>query len=332
MIALPAQSRGAPWPGFSADGWPVGPAPEGPTDVLARAFSEPQPPEWGTTFATLVVQGGRLVTERYGPDTRADSPLLSWSMAKSMTHALAGVSVGRGEIDLSSPAKAPEWKDPCDPRHAITVDHLLRMSDGLAFVEDYVDDTVSDVIEMLFGTGQHDVAHFAADRPLAATPGAAWNYSSGTTNILARMLGVTPPSIARDLFEPIGMSSATARFDDAGTFIGSSFVYASARDFARFGLLYLRDGMWAGHRILPEGWVDYARTPAPACPTDEYGAHWWLRGDRWGTFSAQGYEGQYLWCVPVLDLIVVRLGKTPAALRPGVEGWLDEIVAAYGDV
>jgi CubicO group peptidase (beta-lactamase class C family) len=131
------------------------------------------------------------------------------------------------------------------------------------------------------------------------------------------------------LFAPLGMTYATARFDEAGTFVGSSFVYATARDFARFGLLYLRDGRWSSTRVLPEGWVDFARTPAPACETGEYGAHWWLRpDDPWGTFYASGYEGQYTYVVPALDAVVVRLGKTPAELRPGVEAWLDELLAA----
>lgn len=329
MIALPPQPRAIPWPGPGGE-WPTGPAPAGLDAVLDQAFGPSPVPALGLSLATVVVHGGRIVAERYGPQTAPDTPLISWSTAKSITHALVGIEVGRGRIDLRSPAAVPEWADPSDPRHAITLEHMLGMSDGLAFVEDYVDDTVSDVIEMLFGAGRHDVAHFAADRPLAAAPGTLWNYSSGTTNIVTRLLGTTPESIRMDLFEPIGMASATAGFDDAGTFIGSSFVYATARDFARFALLYLRDGCWRGARLLPEGWVDHARTPAPACAAGDYGAHWWIApASPWGTFFAQGYEGQYIVCVPALDLVVVRLGKSTAGQRPDVEAFIDEIIAEF---
>lgn len=336
MIRLPDQPRDVPWPTAA---WPTGPALPRLESVLDRAFPAegPQPRELGVSLATVVIRGGRLVAERYGPDAGPDTTLISWSTAKSITHALFGVLVRRGDLDVEGPAAVPEWSAPGDARGAITVDQLLRMSSGLAFVEDYVDDTVSDVIEMLFGSGRADVAHFAACKPLVAPPGRAWSYSSGTTNILTRLLGTlvgdgtasegaTVPFIQRELFDVIGMSSATARFDQAGTFIGSSFVYACARDFARFGLLYLRDGCWEGGRVLPPGWVDRARTPTPGSD-GAYGAHWWIDpASPWGTFFASGYEGQYILVVPGLDAVVVRLGKSPADLRPAVEAWLAEAV------
>ena len=134
--------------------------------------------------------------------------------------------------------------------------------------------------------------------------------------------------MAKALFEPLGMKSATARFDPAGTFIGSSYVFATARDFARFGLLYLRDGVWSGQRILPEGWVDEARTNTPPSQ-GEYGAHWWLALHDPGIFNASGFNGQYIVVVPDRDLVLVRLGVSVPEQRVNVVGDLREIVEAF---
>ena len=177
--------------------------------------------------------------------------------------------------------------------------------------------------------------------PLDHPPDSVFNYSSGTTNIVSRIVGQAVGGgeaamrafMEAELFGPLGMTSADPRFDAAGTFIGSSFLYCTARDFARFGQLYLGDGVWEGRRILPEGWVDFARTPAPA-PVDEefgYGAHWWLwdRHGFPGTFAAHGYEGQYIIVRPDRDLVVVRLGKTPIEVRPPVIEHLQELLDAW---
>ena len=308
-------------------------------EVLARAFS--QPPELGETLAIVVVQGGEVVAEQYGPETGPDTTLISWSMAKSITQAFVGLLVRDGRLDVAAPAAVPRWQGADDPRASITLDQLLHMRSGLAFVEDYVDDQVSDVIEMLFGTGADDVAAYAESRPLVHEPGAVWSYSSGTTNIVSALAGRVVGGgeggmrayLARELFAPIGMTSAIPRFDAAGTFVGSSYLYATARDFARFGELYLHDGVWNGSRILPEGWVDYARTmTSPPAPPDEphgYGAHWWLWDDDFGTFGAHGYEGQYTLVVPPLDLVVVRLGTSPVELQPAVKADLHRLIESY---
>jgi hypothetical protein len=157
-------------------------------------------------------------------------------------------------------------------------------------------------MQMLFGGGRADMAAFAADRPLAAPPGTRYNYSTGSSmvisGIVARALGSGGPyrSYLDDrLFGPLGMSSATATFDDAGSWVAGSFVHATARDFARFGLLYLRDGVWGGRRLLPEGWVDSGRRPRSVDPDDGnlYGHHWWTRDDPLGTFWAAGHDGQF---------------------------------------
>jgi CubicO group peptidase (beta-lactamase class C family) len=165
------------------------------------------------------------------------------------------------------------------------------------------------------------VAGYAEARPLAHEPGTFWNYSSGTSNvvsaILGRALGGRAPVDAflhGRLFDPIGMKSAAPRFDAAGTFIASSFVFATARDFARFGLLYLRDGIWDGARVLPPGWVDHARTPTPAS-FGQYGGHWWLATDGSGIFHGSGFRGQYIAVDPTRDLVLVRSGDSTPEQR-----------------
>ncbi len=332
------------WP---SDAWPTGDPPAGiDLEVLLdEAFDDAGP--LAQTYAVVVVHRGRLIAQRYayaidrfdGPaePITASTPLLSWSMAKSMLHAVVGMLVADGRLDLDVPVDVPEWRDVRDGRERITLQQLLEMRDGLDFFEDYVDAQQSDVIEMLFGSGATDVAHFAADRGLTAEPGTRFNYSSGTSNvvsgIVARVVGTGAAYDAflhERLFGPIGMRSATARFDDAGTWIASSYVYATAQDFARFGFLYLRDGVWDGQRLLPEDWVAHASTLRSR--DDEgsaYGAHWWVLDDEFGTFRCSGYEGQRIVVVPALDLVLVRIGKTSAAHYPDIGDWVRRVIAAF---
>ena len=348
LVALPAQPAGVDWP---TEEWPTGEVSRGVDldPLLDEVFDDGG--LLARSFAVLVVHGGRLVAERYQgalehfdrPPTpvTAETTLLSWSMAKSMLHAVVGMLVADGQLALDAPAAVPEWADPGDPRHAITLRQLLAMRDGLDFAEDYVDGELSDTIEMLFGDGQADMAHFAADRPLVAPPGTRFNYSSGTSNIISGIVAraVGPgESYARflhgRLFGPLGMTSADPEFDEAGTWVASSSLYATARDYARFGLLYLRDGVWDGVRLLPAGWVDYGRTWVSEDPDDAspYGAHWWgVAGDTLGTFRASGYEGQSITLCPALDLMVVRLGKTPHEREPNLIPWRAAMVRAFAD-
>lgn len=337
---LPQQPAGLAWP---TDAWPTGDLPAaaapGVRALLNHAFSDGAKAELGETQAVVIIHEGRLVTERYGAGHGPEATCHSWSMAKSITQALAGMAVKDGRLDIHAPADVPEWRGAGDPRAAITLDQLLRMSSGLAFVEAYERDKPSDVIEMLFGKGADDVAGFAAAFPLAHPPGSFWSYSSGTSNIVsrcvARAVGETGPGfeafMRRRLFEPLGMTSPVPKFDAAGTFIGSSFCFCAPRDFARFGLLYLRDGVWEGARLLPEGWVDYARTATfqqPGVEDGPYGAHWWLDMAGPGTFSANGYDGQFIVLRPDRDLIVVRNGASEA-MKDAVKAWLGDLVAAF---
>lgn len=338
---LPHNTQGEAWP---APDWSQGPLEAGVDQanlqrLLDFAFSETVPEALGETHAFVAVHRGQLVAERYWRDYKASDTYPSWSMAKSITHALVGILVDQGKIDINAPADVPEWQGADDPRRLITLDQLLRMSSGLAFAEDYVDSGVSDVIEMLFGKGKADVAAYAAGRPVAHAPDTVWNYSSGTTNIVARCaaraLGKSGEGfeafMRSALLDKIGMHSAKPKFDEAGTFIGSSFCYCTARDFAKFGLLYMRDGRWNDEQILPKGWADYARTPTPT-PDDEpmgYGAHWWLGICGPDSFSANGYQGQYTVVVPSLDLILVRHGNSDAVLGEDLRGWITDVANCF---
>lgn len=307
--------------------------------LIQDAFGDAPDARLGDTFATLVIQGGKIVYERYGVDRGPTDTFHSWSMAKSITHALAGILVKHNRLDIHEPANVPEWKQPDDPRAVITLDQLLRMSGGLKFNENYVDGETSDTIEMLWGSGKDDTAHFAASMPLEHAPDTHCSYSSGTTNIVCRLLAQAIGKYGPDfeawmrtsLFDPIGMSSPIPKFDAAGSFIGSSFCFCTAEDFARFGLLYLRDGVCDGTRLLPEGWVDYARTPTPNQPDEllGYGAHFWLGLAGPGTFSANGYDGQRLLVVPEDDLVIVRLGQSPLEEAERLNDWVADLAACF---
>ena len=301
-----------------------------------------RPVDQGRTSALCVVHRGRIVAEWCAPDTDPTTTHISWSMAKSVTHALVGMAVGDGLLDPDSADLLPQWRG--DGRAGIALRHLLTMTSGLSWVEDYVDDTASDVITMLFGDSDHvgDHAAFAAAKPLVDVPGSTWVYSSGTTNIIARILAdalgepkgshaVVESFMRSRLFGPIGMSTATPKFDAAGTFVGSSYVYSSARDFARFGWLYLNDGCWNGERLLPPGWVDDARTQIAFDPEmgHGYGSHWWTCPQDPGAFMAHGYEGQITWVSPSRGVVAVHMGRTPAEHAGALRDRVWRVVSAF---
>jgi CubicO group peptidase (beta-lactamase class C family) len=346
LLPLPKQPPGVPWPTKS---WPraeLDPRVDRAAleRLLDRAFGDPEPDDLERTNAVVVVQHGAIVAERYRHDVEPDRTFISWSMAKSITSALIGILVREGKLDVSRPITVEEWPEG-DPRRRITIDQMLRMVDGLRFreAEDLGDGSVryyapdeSDVIPMLFGVGKDDVAGFAATLPYLVEPEARWNYNSGASNLLARLVRETLGTdeagmrafMKRELFDPIGMTTADPRFDAAGNFIGSSTCYCSARDFARFGYLYLRDGVWDGARILPEGWVDYARTPSPQS-NGLYGAHFWTIPGSLGLFYCSGAWGQRILISPKLDLVVVRLGVTSPEKVGAAVRYCKELVDAF---
>ncbi|MGB3737159.1 MAG: serine hydrolase [Ilumatobacter sp.] len=313
--------------------------------ILDEMFSRPS--DEGVSLAFVARRGGEQIAERFGvqaenefePETEIteDSTLLSWSMAKSVTHAAIGILVADGLLDVDAPAPVRQWVGTA--KGAITTLQLLEMRSGLRFVEDYVDGEASHCLEMLFGGTDPSFAHYAAAQPLVAEPGREFNYSSGTTNILCRIIGdivsgspggepadrrsVVDEFLRTRLFEPAGMTSAVAKFDDAGDFIGSSYVYATAGDFARFGELYLYDGVadgGNGERVLPVGWTDHARerTGHDDVSGLDFGRHWWMWPAFPGSFAASGYEGQVVAVFPDRDLVLVHLGKTDIAHASGL--------------
>jgi CubicO group peptidase (beta-lactamase class C family) len=261
------------------------------------------------------------VGERYAPGFTAGTPLPGWSMTKAVIGALVGVLVKEGKLSLSDKKLLPEWEK--DARSEITLEDLLRMRSGLRFNEDYAN-PLSDVNQMLWT--EPDCGRYAASRPLAHAPGTHWQYSSGTTNILCRILrravgeAAYPEFPRRALFGPLGMRTALIEPDAAGAFVGSSFMFASARDWARFGLLYMNDGIWEGKRILPEGWAKFSASPTPQSE-GQYGAHWWLKLQKElggetedakrippDAFYALGHEDQSVTVIPSRKLVAVRLG------------------------
>ncbi len=312
-----------------------------------------RPEDEGTSLAFVLQQHGEVIAERYGVQPEnlfqpeiavtADTTLTSWSMAKSITHAALGLLVSDGLVDVASPAAVPEWEG--TDKAEITMLHLLEMRSGLRFVEDYVDDGVSHCLEMLFGESGPSHGAYAAALPLDHAPGTFYNYSSGTTNIIARIIGDIvcgavggEPNERRNaiesflrerLFAPVGMTSATPKFDDAGDFVGSSYVYATARDFAKFGELYRHDGVTsAGVRILPEGWSTQARgfSALDADNGCEYGRHWWMWPEIPGSLVCHGHEGQYVVVVADRDLVMVHLGKTPSDETAKLRARLREMI------
>lgn len=364
LLPLPSQPGGVAWP---TDRWePADPAAlGGDADrldaLLQELVSVDEHPVLGRTHAAAVVVQGRLVAERYGhrvvQDLRAlgddppldplgpDHELLSWSMAKSITHLAVGAAVGAGKLDVSEAVSEPRWAAEDDPRRMITWDHLLAMRPGLQWYEEYFDlegHEMPDVIKMLFGEAAADMAGFAASFPLVQPPGSpeAYNYSSGTTNIVAanlqRVLGLDQAATDRFLreriFDPIGMTSARVEFDQAGTFIGSSYAYATLRDWCRFGLLAMRNGEWDGHRVVPQGWIDHGRTARSWDDEVLHGSHWWTWDQDQMPFGAHGFEGQRVICFPTRDVIVVRLGRTDSERTVALNAHVTDIAGCFPEL
>jgi len=292
--------------------------------VVDEAFADIDPNNPVFTHAVVVLYDGQLIAEKYAPGFDRHSVLMGWSMNKTVLSALFGTLVKDGRLAIEDPAPVKEWQS--DERKNITINNLLQASSGLDWTESYFSPG-ADFHRMFIKSD--DKAAFSADHKLKHEPGTFFQYSSGTTNILSRILRETLGDSVyyrypyEKLFYKIGMNHAIMEADASGTFVASSYCYASARDWARFGLLYHNDGVWNGERILPEGWVKYSFTPAPAAPKREYGAQLWLNQGEPGNESNveypglpteaiifDGFEKNYVVLVPSKKLVVVRLGVT----------------------
>nr|WP_239538368.1 serine hydrolase [Dyella mobilis] len=304
--------------------------------ALDRVFDEHPGEKIKDVKAVVIVKDDHVIAERYAPGFDVNTPLLSYSAAKSFTNALLGVLVRQGRLRVDQPVNAPEWRSPGDPRASITIEDLLRMRSGLDVEEEANGFSPVGHMEYLFD----DMAAFAAQHPLRRPIGTEWDYTSGNTLILDRLLGHTVGGGAagmrsfaeRELLIPAGLSNLTMEFDGSGSFFGSSYVYAPARTYARFGQLYLHDGVAPnGQRILPEGWVAWSKRSTLGTP---YGAGFWTNdgpsraaayrvahGFPKDGFYASGFLGQRIYIIPSQHLVIVRFGYS----RPPAFGMDDDL-------
>jgi CubicO group peptidase (beta-lactamase class C family) len=291
----------------------------------------------------VVVHDGKVIAERYGAGIGVETPLLGFSMTKSVVNALIGILTQQGHISPSLPAPIPEWRGANDPRRDIEVEHLLRMTTGLALDETNSGFDPSSQMVYL----QDDMAGSVVNAAVIAPPGTRWAYSSATTQLLARIVrdatGGPEQTLAyawRELFNPLGMRNVTLEFDASGTLQGSTYMLASARDWARFGLLFLNDGIVGGKRVLHEDWVDFS---AAATLDSDYGAGFWTNrseherakgrvrlGIPRDAFFASGDLGQRVVIMPSQRLVVVRLGDSvdPTGDIRGLGRLVKEVIAA----
>ena len=310
--------------------------------ALDHAFEEPTAPPLRRTKAVVVVHDGRVIAERYAAGVSVDTPLLGFSMTKSVVNALIGILTQQGLVTPSMPAPIPEWRAASDPRREIEVEHLMRMTSGLA-----LDETNSGFDPSSQMSLHEDMAGFAVRAKLIAPPGSRWHYSSATTQLLARIVrdavGGPEQTLAfawRELFGPLGMRHVTLEFDGVGTLQGSNWMLASARDWARFGLLYLNDGVVGGKRLLHEDWVDFC---IAASPGSDYAAGFWTNrsehpdakgrirlGIPHDAFFASGDLGQRVVILPSHNLVIVRLGDSvdPTGDIRGLGRLVSEVISA----
>ena len=298
--------------------------------AVADVFSNP---ESRKTRTVLITYKNEIIAEKYIKGFNQDTPVLGWSMTKSILGTLYGILAYQGQIDLDSPAPISEWES--DDRKNITINHLLRMQSGLAWDEDYT--SISDVTKMLFLDADMTLAQ-AKNKAIAA-PEEVWNYSSGTSNLLSGILRqqfkthheyIDFPYVS--LIDKIGMHSMLIETDMTGNFVGSSYGWANTRDWAKFGLLHLNHGNWNGEQLFEKEWIDYITTPTAGSDGD-YGAHFWLNaGGKFpdvpkDMYSVNGYQGQRVFIIPSKDLVVVRTGL---AEEPefDINGFLRDVVAS----
>lgn len=327
-----------------------------PREPLARAIDDLfTRPEAGETRALVVMHRGEIVAERYAEGYSQDMPLAGWSMSKTVTGVLVGMMVADGRLSLDDPAPIDRWQRPGDPRGGITLRHLLQMRSGLRHHEQAEPVYRSGEVQMLFLEGRDDMAAWAEVQPPASAPGRSFVYSTPTSMILAGIAtdllapGGSPRERQRAMSEflqsrlavPLGMDSLRGEYDVAGTLVGGSMLWATARDWAKFGEFLRNGGAVDGAQIVPRGWINFMTSASPAAP--DYGAQVWLnkpaqdaerdvlfadRGPQ-DAFAAVGHLGQYVIVLPEKRLTIVRLGKTEEEHRKAVIDELADIAALY---
>lgn len=293
-------------------------------EAIELSFINNDPEHPNRQRAVVVVYKGEIIAEQHAAGFGPFTPQIGWSMSKSIINTMFGVLVQKRNFDIYKKAPIPEWKDPLDPRSNITTDHLLRMSTGLEWDEDYTKPSFA--TKMLYNSS--DMGLYASMVDLEFFPDSNWYYSSGTSNILSRILRLELGDEYlqwpfKEIFNKIGVSSALFEVDASNAYVGSAYIWASPRDWARLGLLYLNDGVWNGERILPEGWVDYTKKPTPKSDLLQYGAQFWLNaGDKNDpskrrlpdcpreVYSMNGYEGQRVFIIPSMEMVVVTMAQT----------------------
>jgi CubicO group peptidase (beta-lactamase class C family) len=344
VLALPARAADCPpRPSWPTESWPEAPEALASRQPQIKALEDYAFTPTGKdeerlgirTDAVVVVHRGRLLYERYARGWSGDKRHLSWSVSKSFTNVLTGLAVARGALTLEDSLckhLRPAREEAC----AIKVRHLLEFSSGLDWRETYEGkgNQASSVLAMLYGVGRRDMVSFITSHPLRDEPGTSWEYSSGDSTLLAGVVGAAlqprlgPRWAWELLFHPLGMKSATWERDNQGVLIGSSSLYATPRDLAKLGYLFLNDGCWEGRRLLPEGWVADSTRPSAAMrarrvdwePGEVQGRQWWLNQRvpgvqpelPWpsvpeGAYAARGHWGQSVTVIPSRDLVVVRL-------------------------
>lgn len=316
--------------------WPTGDAralaaPQGDAPALAAAAARAMEQgygEGGSTTALVIVQNGRIVTETYAPGFGIHTPQRTWSVAKSIASTIIGHAALWGDADVQARAAIPDWQDSGDPRRRITIDQLLRMSSGLG------SDSAGNRTDGIYFGGVA-VDQQAPAWPLIAAPGSTFRYANNDT--LLAIMAISPSFASnppRAFFDGVSMHATVAETDWRGNYVLSSQVWATARDLARFGMLYLNDGMWNGTRILPEGWRTYVSTPSGPQPPGAfgYGASFWLINRSDGvppdTIAAFGNRGQYVVIVPSRNIVIVRRGEDPAGTSFDIAGFTRDVLAA----
>ncbi|MCF6292380.1 MAG: beta-lactamase family protein [Robiginitomaculum sp.] len=341
--ALPLQPFGQDWP---TNNWQTIELPVETQQVLTPLIEQAINGGLSETRSIIIIHQGKIVAEHYADGFNQNTKQISWSMAKSITSAMVGRAVELDMIkDIDQPMPSPWAND--DPRAKISWRQWLNMTDGLQYSEiGEPNFAKNDVVQMMFGKGKFDTLSYVKELPLQNEPGTDWNYSSAGYHLLGnaiqKLITEQPANAPIDpalmvefadskLFDVLGMD-VQLEFDPAGTFMGGSLVWASARDFAKFGYLFLRNGIWDDQRILPENWVNFSTTKTPANNSDVYGAGWWISADSTNTaFSAQGHEGQIIWIDPSRDLVIVRLGLIGSSDIgwPQIHQWCNKIAMVF---